>query len=340
MRPDKRERLANAWHSLGGAWLWQSLPTTHKLTIIAMRRVGCRRSTALAGMDPKLIDLSPGEFEKFVRWLSAYTNPVSLEEAHQWLSHGTPLPSRATLLTFDHDYKDNLNAAELMAHYQVPGVFFISPTLIEERRLGWWEQLYSAIYQTAKDQYVFDRQVYWLPEEQDRLYAAVINSLKDTVGKPTKFSFEQLITDLGTRLPSTVVEANILTIEDLCYLQNTLQMTVGVSTTSLQPPVVGNVELQLKEMRRSKAILETWVQKAVTALAYPWIGAHTPSETARYSAMRAGYQLAMTTQPEPVNRLNADPFALPRFSSKGNWYLDTATIAHPTIFGVPLQDAL
>jgi peptidoglycan/xylan/chitin deacetylase (PgdA/CDA1 family) len=52
--------------------------------------------------------------------------PVSLDAVIDYYVHGTPLPSRAVLITFDDGYRDNLeNAAPVLQRYGYPAVIFV-----------------------------------------------------------------------------------------------------------------------------------------------------------------------------------------------------------------------
>jgi len=53
--------------------------------------------------------------------------PVSLDDVLDHLGRGAPLPSRATLITFDDGYRDNLvGAAPILARHGYPAVLFVS----------------------------------------------------------------------------------------------------------------------------------------------------------------------------------------------------------------------
>jgi peptidoglycan/xylan/chitin deacetylase (PgdA/CDA1 family) len=61
--------------------------------------------------------------------------PVSLEAVRDYYLHGTPLPPRAVLITFDDGYRDNLeNALPVLQRHGYPAVIFVPIAFLDDGR--------------------------------------------------------------------------------------------------------------------------------------------------------------------------------------------------------------
>lgn len=328
---NKRQAIAKVWHKLGGAWLWQCLPQK-RLTIIGMHRIGDRRQIAACGLDPSLVDMTRDDFQSFIRWLSIHTNPISTTQLEHFVSTGKPLPPRATLLTFDDGYSDNLDAAEIMAHYNVPGLFFITPGLTSVRQLGWWEQLHYGLKNTSLRDITFMGEHFFLPEEHFALYQKAVAFMKLQPRDESAPVFEALLNTLGASIPDQLADQQLMTQKDLRYLSQTLCMQIGSHAMTHRVLSTLPVEDQVRELSEAKTILEGWTEQEVNVLAYPVGGEQHFTEGTKAAARRSGYKIGMTLIPGVVPEHLMDPFELPRISCQGHWQLDTANIAHPKLF--------
>lgn len=91
------------------------------------------------------LTLSPRLFESHLQYFQAnnYTT-ISLQEMHDALLYGEPLPPKPVILTFDDGYLDHYTIVfPLLKQYGFTGTFFIITQFIDEGSVGYlnWEQI-------------------------------------------------------------------------------------------------------------------------------------------------------------------------------------------------------
>ena len=85
-----------------------------------------------------------GRFERQLKWVKKYCNPLPMDEAISRLAAGT-LPDRAITLTFDDGYANNLSvAAPLLKRYEIPAIVFLTVDALE-RGIMWNDLIVEAV---------------------------------------------------------------------------------------------------------------------------------------------------------------------------------------------------
>jgi len=77
--------------------------------------------------------------------LARHWHVVSLEEVHQHLVSGQPLPPDAVHLSFDDGYRDNLLAAEILASHGLPWTLFVVADAVLDGFVPWYVRLAGAL---------------------------------------------------------------------------------------------------------------------------------------------------------------------------------------------------
>ena len=98
------------------------------------------------------VTVTPAAFEQQMRHLAANYRVISMPELLAAHRRGTPLPPRATLITFDDAYCDfATHAWPILQRYNLPVTLFV-PTAFPDRpkQVFWWERLYHALHSTAQ----------------------------------------------------------------------------------------------------------------------------------------------------------------------------------------------
>ncbi len=109
--------------------LWPSREPTPP--VLSTERTNWEGFLAIAygkiGTRSESTDISLERFRDHMRALtSAGYQPITLEEAHDFLDGRAPLPQRAILLTFDEGWRDTAkNAERVLLKYRYPAVFFL-----------------------------------------------------------------------------------------------------------------------------------------------------------------------------------------------------------------------
>lgn len=84
------------------------------------------------------LTVSVARFRGICRFLRRSFRVVPLAEIFRLVRAGGPFPRRTVAITFDDSYRDNLDAARIMAECGLPGCFFIPSGFIDtERRFSW-----------------------------------------------------------------------------------------------------------------------------------------------------------------------------------------------------------
>src|SRR5262245_25120416 len=72
-----------------------------------------------------VLTVGTDRFRRICRMLRKSFHVVGLGEINSILRSGQPMPHRTVALTFDDSYRDNLNAARILAEHGLPATFFI-----------------------------------------------------------------------------------------------------------------------------------------------------------------------------------------------------------------------
>lgn len=81
--------------------------------------------------------VSPGEFERQMRYLKKYCNPVKLSDMADFVRGERGLPSRSVAVTFDDGYKDFYeNAFSVLKKYGIPATLFVMTGEPDHKELG------------------------------------------------------------------------------------------------------------------------------------------------------------------------------------------------------------
>ena len=122
----------------------------NQLTVFCYHRIAAapRMETPF---DPGVYTMTAAEFEEQLSFFSGRHPVVSEADLLQHLEGKSPLPHGAVMLTFDDGYKDNYEIARpLLKKYGFPASFFIPTRIIDERELGWWDQIACIIGQSSR----------------------------------------------------------------------------------------------------------------------------------------------------------------------------------------------
>ncbi|MBK8740374.1 MAG: polysaccharide deacetylase family protein [Betaproteobacteria bacterium] len=95
------------------------------------------------GFDLELVSAVQAEFEWQMAYVARHFRPVSCQQVVDALRHGTALPRRAVMITFDDGFRDNYEVAfPVLRRQGVPALFFLGRRAIGGRQrcsgsIGW-----------------------------------------------------------------------------------------------------------------------------------------------------------------------------------------------------------
>lgn len=122
-----------------------------RLTVLAYHRIVDLEGDGTE-FDPDVVSASPAGFERQMRFVARDFSVVALEDLHESLATGRPLPERPLLITFDDGYRDNhAHAFPVLRGMGLPAVVFIITGAIGTDRVMWWDELAFLLGRTERD---------------------------------------------------------------------------------------------------------------------------------------------------------------------------------------------
>jgi peptidoglycan/xylan/chitin deacetylase (PgdA/CDA1 family) len=182
-----------------------------------------------------------GDLDAHCRLVRATCNPISLAQWCRARSGGPSLPARPVLFTFDDGYRTVFTLARpILERYTIPAVVLVCSDPVDQRRLLW----YDAIARIRGEDEV--ERIKTLPFDE-------WEALEVACSRPAD--------DADPMAPLTVAEVRALA--------ETPGIEIGAHTAAHPILARGSLEQQDAQIARSKARLEDWIGRPVTAFAYP-----------------------------------------------------------------------
>lgn len=257
------------------------------------------------------------QFREHLLWLKAHSELISENDLLESLRTGRPLPPRSSMVTFDDGYVDCYTLAlPILRELRVPAIFFIPTQSIDERKIGWWDQISYLIKKTTLPRIYLGGQ--WLQVEGNRegVTQQLFERMKLTPCDRTAGLVDELANACETSLPSfDEVDSELMTWEQIRIARNH-GVAIGSHTHTHRVLATLDSVRQTQELRISKAMIERRLGSPVHSIAYPVGGySHFTRETLRLSK-ECGYKAAFSFTNE-VNLLNSpmDRFNLRRVSA-------------------------
>ena len=310
------------------------MPELHRLRKLFGRHrpsgvvVLCYHRIAEPAVDPWGLCVSPQHFDEHLAALRRWGPVLSLAEVARALRAGR-LPQRATAVTFDDGYADNIHAAlPLLERHDVPATFFITTGTLGGAREFWWDELERLLLGSALPgplRLKVGAEVHtwatgapvptlptwraWEPPPSPRhaLYYALWSLLIERTDEQRDAALAELRA-LVPDLADARLSHRTMTEEEVVALARSPLAEIGAHTVTHPALPKLAPDRQREEVGGSKAYLEALLGRPVTAFAYPY-GRYGDDAVAAVS--EAGFASACTTEPEPL-RAGAGPLLIPR----------------------------
>ncbi len=273
-------------------------------------------------------------FKKQIQWLNRNTHVLSMDDLLQILAGETTIKGPYSMITFDDGYLNNYKQAfPLLKSEGVPATFFIPAGLINDRRLGWWDEIAYLVHHSKKDSIEVVNKHFKLGNHA----GSTMNQLNELVQFDSSLDLEHFFTDLSEvceveRPGSDVADKQLMT---WAHLKEMSQQGMNISSHTLTHEVLSRIseEKQHHELETSKRLIEKEIQKPVEALAYP-VGTHKHfTETTKQLAEQVGYKVAFSFCTGSTNHCQKlSPFDIKRASARHTLHETISPIALPVIF--------
>jgi len=234
-------------------------------------------------------------------------------------------PAPAAAVTFDDGYADNLGAAlPILESFAIPAVFFVTTGFVESGREFWWDEIHRLVPETGPlpDRFELPAGPRW-PEldlaeggGRARLTRRLHATLRALRAEPREALFDAIAAWSG-RDRAARRDHRPLTIAEVGRLAQSPLATLGAHGVTHTAFTVLDGPGRKDEMLRSKAALEKWTGRAVTAFAFPYGERRDVPPAAIAEASEAGFAAIALNQPGQV-RSRTDRRRIPRFVV-GDW---------------------
>lgn len=285
--------------------------------VLPSRQFGILRYHAVcprdAGYAEPGICVSPAAFEAQIAYLAAHYRVLSLPDAVATFTRGGSLPKNAVAITFDDGYADNLGAARILARHGLSATFYITAGCLADGLPFWPSELRGLLNRAVSPTIELDvdgtRTVFAVgtPAERRKTVSALTKLFKGRTIPARELLREQLRTAVGV----STVPSPMLTWDQVREM-HAMGMTIGSHTmTHPNLPNAGVVDAE-REVRESKARLESEIAAPVTMFSYPNGGADRYMTPAIADIVRKAGFAAATTSRNAFAHAGSDPFALSR----------------------------
>ena len=264
------------------------------------------------------IRISPEAFKEQVEYFSKYFQVITMNQLVDSIQNQIALPKNTLVLTFDDGYADNLEAARMLKHYGMTGLFYITAGCIETDELFWVAEVRHLIKNTNKETMTLDfpdgEHIFPLSNHSEREQS--INKLTRLLKSVTMKIREDIRKSFRLKLGDVLAFPKNLML-NWSQLNEMVEMGMEIGGHTMTHPNLPSAtqEEAWEEIRQCKSLLEARLKIKVNHFAYPNGGsvAHYDNKT-KDLVRKAGFQSA-TTSKSGIPDFESDIFELRRMRS-------------------------
>ena len=254
-----------------------------------------------------------------IKAIRKYADIMSLDTLAKYIRERRRPSRHSVALTFDDGYIDNYTLAfPVLREEDCPAAFFIPTRPIEERTLGWWDQI-AYIMRTS------ERKLFTL-EYPETLRIDLINGSVDgesrvlfaAIKRHKRIDYDRLIGELastaaGAAPSRSEASAELMSWEQIAEMQNE-GMTIGAHGHTHFIFAHMSAQDQLKDLTQCHDMLLERLHKDPLYLSYPVGDRNHYNETTQRVARDLGFQLAFNfaNDSKPIDTTRAQPLDLDR----------------------------
>jgi peptidoglycan/xylan/chitin deacetylase (PgdA/CDA1 family) len=242
--------------------------------------------------------VSAGAFEQQMAFLARHYNCITLAEAIGQIKAGRLEPDSA-IVTFDDGYLDNLTLAlPILRKYQVPATVYVATGLVEHAASLWWYELEHLIRVRSRLHIQWQKRHIRFsllgPSQKYKAYFHLNRLLKGM--SPAEQEDFMAAVRSGPQQPRFNSASLMLRRRQLQLLAADPLITIGAHTH--HHLVLSRLpEIRLRhEINRSRDLLQSWLERPITHLAYPFGGNQQAGKREFLTARELGFESAVTTR--------------------------------------------
>ena len=270
-------------------------------------------------------------FRRQMEVLARDFNPVTLDDALDFVRGQKTLKGRPVVITFDDGYADNVEIAiPILNQVGVPATFYIAVESVNSRTLPWPSRLRYAMYTTRKNSWKASDGTQYLMntfEERDRAVLRASDECCQFAGVAQENYVRKIEIELDAAVPKSKGELMMTWDQVRSVVSN--GHIIGSHTMTHPNMAYVSESDAFHELQASKLKLETELGRGVTHFSYP-CPAMSPHWTPRTveQSRHCGYVTAVTTDFGVVRRSD-NPLSLRRvLPSKTvdglRWYMESS----------------
>lgn len=312
--PNKREFLARRLRDCGVIRLIEVAARRRALLVLTYHRIGDPASSTDYG---PIFAATAEALAKTLRALANSHKIVSMAEVVALAESGCAVEEPTALVTFDDGYRDNLTEAlPVLRDLKIPATFFLTPGFLEGGRIPWWDRIARIVRRSRVATLTLDHPVPIVVNLRDtppdQAVFEVVRAYRDNRVDDEEAYFAELEERAGVHLDvDEAARGLFLSWDDVRTVADS-GIDIGAhGQTHRRLSWLSEAE-QRHELEHSRAVLQSHLNREITALAYPygWPGAF--DATTERLAREAGYRVAFSAE-DGVNRVGrTDPFAIRR----------------------------
>jgi len=255
------------------------------------------------------------QFESQLILLNKTCNVICLSELINCLRNKKQIPPNTIVITFDDGYLDNLvNAAPLLAKYQMPATLFLATRYIESAEPQWIDRLYSSFQFRSRHELTLTPMASTFDlRDQTQLEQTyiLIKKMLETVGFQER---HELLKEIDTQLkPSAAPPRLTLNWDDVRQLKNNYPLfEIGVHTRNHIDLTSLEDNQAIYEIKQSQQDYKKEIGCEPSLFSYPY-GRH--NFNSRSYIKSSTFVGSVTTQPTYRIGESTDQYALPRLDS-------------------------
>lgn len=253
-------------------------------------------------------------FRRQMESLARDFNPVTIDDALQFVRGEKDLKGRPVVVTFDDGYSDNSEVAvPILNAVGIPATFYVAVESVDSRKLPWPSRLRFAMYTTRRGSWLSSDGTSYLMnsfEERNRAFLRASDECCQLAGAPQEDYVRKIEKGLDAVVPANK-EDLMMTWDQVRSLVKNGQIVGSHTMTHPNIAYVSEFDAQ-HELEQSKQRLETELKQPITHFSYP-CPAMSPHWTPKTvdQTRRCGYLTAVTTNSGLVRRMD-DPLSLRR----------------------------
>jgi peptidoglycan/xylan/chitin deacetylase (PgdA/CDA1 family) len=280
--------------------------------------------------DDMVFGPSQTQLKEQLQFLKKHTTILSEHDLTKALGGELSGKGPFSMVTFDDAYIDNYQLAmPILVEVGVPAIFFIPAFVIENRDLGWWDQIAYIIKNSKKTKINFRDEELVLKERKPNVIHYLHNIMKLAPHQQTASLVSELAKEADSPIPSRdLMDKELMTWGQLQEAHEA-GITIGSHTCNHRVLATLNEEEQAEEIIESKNFLESRLDITVRSLAFPVGGLEHFNKTTLRLAEKAGYDLAFSFNTGVARIGEFNPFAIPRLGAPSDFKTFNAIFHFP-----------